>query len=220
MRAGFAVVRGKARGKVVPWPAKGTGPGAAAAALIAPTSGTRAKPVASPSRPPLTSTLASGYRLTLSSEREPDLITLTAPDGRVCLSVALRPEGPVVQVQAQSLSVASDGVLRLACDRLEIQAPGGTSLRTGSLEQEIAGDLRTRAGGIIDSEAHAQRLHARRGDVALSANDDVTLDGERVRLNSPREATLVRPAAPPPAVVNAVVGRERAASRKRSTPRR
>lgn len=144
-------------------------------------------------------TLASGYRLTSSgpSGREQNLITLTAPDGRVCLSVELRPEGPVVEVHAQSLSVASEGVLRLDCDRLEIQAPGGTSLRTGSLEQDVAGDLRTRAGGVIESEAHAHRLHARRGDVALSANDDVILDGERVRLNSPREATPIRPGLPP-----------------------
>jgi hypothetical protein len=167
-------VKGKPRGKVVPLSTK-RGPSA---------------------------TLASGYRLTSSgpSSREQNLITLTAPDGRVCLSVELRPEGPVVQVHAQSLSVASDGLLRLDCDRLEIQAPGGTLLRTGSFEQDVAGDVRTRAGGVIDSDAHAQRLHARRGDVALSANDDVTLDGERVRLNSPREATPIRPGAPLPAV--------------------
>ena len=106
----------------------------------------------------------------------------------------------------------SDGVLRLDCDRLEIQAPGGMSLRTGSLEQEIAGDLRTRAGGVIESEAHAHRMHARRGDVALSANDDVTLDGERVRLNSPREATPIRPA-PPPAAAALAPPRKRSTSR-------
>ena len=174
MGVGFGAVK-RARGKVVPLPAKRTPPATLALA-----------------------TLASGYRLASSgpSVREQDLITLTAPDGRVCLSVALRPDGPVVEVHAQSLSVASDGVLRLDCERLEIEAPGGTSLHTGSLVQDIAGDLRTRAGGVIESEAHAQRLHARRGDVALSANDDVTLDGERVRLNSPREATLVQPGAP------------------------
>jgi hypothetical protein len=178
-------------------------------------------------------TLASGYRLTASgaTAHQQDLIMLTAPDGRVCLSVELRPDGPVVQVHAQSLALASDGVLRLDCDRLEIQAPGGMSLRTGSLEQEIAGDLRTRAGGVIESEAHAQRMHARRGDVALSANDDVTLDGERVRLNSPREATPIRPGAPLPlaAVLGPVLdesgrsdrpARERPPARKRSTPRR
>ncbi len=192
----------KARGKIVPWPAKRAQPATLAIA-----------------------TLASGYRLTSSgpSVRQQDLITLTAPDGRVCLSVALRPEGPLVEVHAQSLSVASEGVLRLDCDRLEIQAPGGTSLNTGSLVQDIAGDVRTRAGGVIESEAHAQRLHARRGDVALSANDDVTLDGERVRLNSPREATLVRPGAPLPAVValapTPAAGRATAPSRKRSTSR-
>jgi len=202
MGVGFGAVKSKARGKVVPLPAK-----------------------RAPSATLAIATLASGYRLTSSgpSVREQDLITLTAPDGRVCLSVALRPEGPLVEVHAQSLSVASDGVLRLDCDRLEIRAPGGTSLQTGSLVQDITGDLRTRAGGVIESEAHAQRLHARRGDVALSANDDVTLDGERVRLNSPREATLVQPGAPlptlPPLAAVPAVPRATAPSRKRSTSR-
>lgn len=195
-------MKGKARGKIVPWPAKRAQPATLAIA-----------------------TLASGYRLTSSgpSVREQDLITLTAPDGRVCLSVALRPEGPLVEVHAQSLSVASDGVLRLDCDRLEIHAPGGTSLNTGSLVQDIAGDLRTRAGGVIESEAHAHRLHARRGDVAQSANDDVTLDGERVRLNSPREATLVRPGEPPPPpaalAITSAARRTTTPTRKRSTSR-
>jgi len=197
VRVSFRPVKSKARGKVVPLPSR-----RAPALSLA--------------------TLASGYRLTASgpSAGQQDLITLTAPDGRVCLSVALRPDGPVVQVHAQSLSVASDGVMRLDCDRLEIQAPGGTSLRTGSLVQEIAGDLRTRAGGIIESEAHAQRLHARSGDVSLSANDDVTLDGERVRLNSPREATPIRPGAPLPLTPILGSAPARAPARKRSTARR
>ena len=39
-------------------------------------------------------------------------------------------------------------------------------------------------GGRASLEAHDVRIQARRGDVAVKANDDVRLDGERVLLNS------------------------------------
>jgi hypothetical protein len=145
----------------------------------------------SPPAPFLTS--ATGYQIRSLGASDQDLITVTAPDGQLCLSIALRPDGPVVEVHAQSLRFASRGLLQLDCDRLEINAAHETTLRTGALIQEIAGDVRTRAGGTVEVEAHSQRLRARRGDIQLHANDDVSLDGERVLLNSPRPATRVAP---------------------------
>ena len=152
-------------------------------------------PRAAAATPPFL-TSASGYQIQSVGAPEQELITVTAPDGRLCLSIALRPDGPVVEVHAQSLRFASQGLLRLDCDRLEINATTETALRTGALTQEVAGEVRTRAGGTVDVEAHAHRLRSRMGDISLHANDDVSLDGERVLLNSPRAATRVAPDAP------------------------
>jgi len=153
--------------------------------------------VTTPSPALLTS--GSGYQiraeLPAAGDVDRELITVTAPDGRLCLSIALGADGPVVEVHAQSLRVASQGLLRLDCERLEINAAGETVLRTGGLVQEVAGEVRTRAGGAVDVEAHSHRLRSRRGDIQLQANDDVSLDGERVLLNSPRPATPVAPEA-------------------------
>jgi hypothetical protein len=146
-------------------------------------------------------TSPSGYQIRSVGAPDRELITVTAPDGRLCLSITLRPDGPVVEVQAQSLRFASQGLLRLDCDRLEINATTETALRTGALVQDIAGEVRTRAGGDIDVEANAHRMRSRRGDIALQANDDVSLDGERVLLNSPRPATQVVPEQPAPAAI-------------------
>lgn len=136
---------------------------------------------------------ASGYQIRAFGDGDRELITVTAPDGRLCLSITLGAQGPVVEVHAQALRFASQGLLRLDCDRLEINAARDTTLRTGALVQEVAGEVRTRAGGAVDVEARSHRLCSRLGDIQLSANDDVSLDGERVLLNSPRPATPVAP---------------------------
>ena len=142
---------------------------------------------------PAIASSASGYQIRAFGDADRELVTVTAPDGRLCLSIALGADGPVVEVHAQALRFASQGLLRLDCDRLEINAARETTLRTGALVQEVAGEVRTRAGGAVDVEAHSHRLRSRRGDIQLCANDDVSLDGERVLLNSPRPATLVAP---------------------------
>lgn len=148
---------------------------------------------ARPAAAPAILTSASGYQIRAQGEPDRELVTVTAPDGRLCLSIALGAEGPVVEVFAQALRFAAQGLLRLDCDRLEINAARETVLRTGALVQEVVGGVRTRAGGAVDAEAHSHRLRSRLGDIQLCANDDVSLDGERVLLNSPRPATPVAP---------------------------
>jgi hypothetical protein len=176
----------------------------------APRRGLRVAPAPAPAAVAATSpailTSASGYQIRAIADVDHELVTVTAPDGRLCLSIALGADGPVVEVRAQSLRFASQGLLRLDCERLEINAARETALRTGALTQVVAGEVRTRAGGAVDVEAHSHRLRSRLGDIQLSANDDVSLDGERVLLNSPRPATPVAP--------EAAAGR----ARPRSTP--
>jgi phage gp45-like len=128
----------------------------------------------------------TGYTVASQSRPEGDLLTVVAPDGRLCLRIELLPEGPVLEVRGQALRLASAGELRLDCERLTINATRATSIRTGELHEVVEGDARLEVGGVIDTEGHSQRLRARRGDVELAANDDVVIDGERVRLNSPK----------------------------------
>ena len=144
---------------------------------------------------------SSGYTVS-SQDRGSDgagILTITAPDGRLCLRVQLRPEGLVLDVEGQAIRLASAGQLRLDCDSLAISAAREVSIETGALRQVVGGDVSLQAGGVIDSEGHAQRLRARLGDIELAANDDVSLDGERVRLNSPKTAGPVWPLLPPTA---------------------
>ncbi len=104
--------------------------------------------------------LHGGYAMAVESDRK--VLRLTAPDGRVCLKIALLPEGPLVELSAVSLAVATEGDVSVDCERFCVSA-----------RQEIV------------TEAVAQRHVARLGGIDLVANDDVSLKGERIRLNAP-----------------------------------
>lgn len=123
--------------------------------------------------------LRSGYAVDVVEGGGHEVLRLRAPDGRICLKIALSPAGPEVELSSVGLSIVSDGDVRVACDRFQVEARSGLTLATG-------GDLQARAEGDLETEAFAQRHRALRGNVALVANDDVTLDGERIRLNTPR----------------------------------
>jgi len=137
---------------------------------------------------------SAGYLVSTDTTPGREMLTVSAPAGQVCLQIRLLPEGPVLEVQGQALRFVAEGELRLECDRLSIDARREISLRTGALNQTITGDARLYATGIIEQEGHTQKLRAHTGDLQLSSNDDVSLDGERILLNSPKE---LPPAAAP-----------------------
>ncbi len=130
--------------------------------------------------------LRSGYVLACNQVNGEDVLSVTGRDGQMCLRMTLGADGPVVEMQAQSLRLAAAGELRLDCERLELNAREQITLRSANLTEVVDRNIEVRAGGTIQSEAHAQQHRARRGNIELSANDDVALNGEQIRLNSPK----------------------------------
>lgn len=124
--------------------------------------------------------LANGYSVVADASAAE--LRVVAPDQRVCLTITLLPEGPRVELRAGSLRIAAEREVNLACDALTIEARG---------------DIALRAGGAITTEAAEQTHRSTRGDVTVSASDDLYLDGETVNLDVPHEN---RPPAAPPAL--------------------
>jgi hypothetical protein len=96
-----------------------------------------------------------------SSEDGTDRVTVRGTSGAVELEVTLTDRGPVLHFRAAEIQLESSGTLGLECQDLEVRAHGDAQLAA-------QGDL---------------RLGAARGDVRIVANDDVRLNGERVKLN-------------------------------------
>jgi hypothetical protein len=98
-----------------------------------------------------------------------DEVTLRDERGGVLLEVTLTPEGPRLRFRAAAVEMECKGGFRVQCQDFEVHA-------AGRIVQEAGGDLAQIAGGDA-------LIEARRGDARITANDDVKLNGERVRLN-------------------------------------
>lgn len=138
-------------------------------------------------------TLASGYAIEADSTPHHETIRVMAPDGRICLKMTLTPDGPLLELSGVSLAVSAQRDIQIRCESLGIHTQTALTLSSG-------GDLDLVARGELRSEAVAQYHHATLGDIEMNANDDVMLNGERIRLNSPRTPTelanAVRPDPP------------------------
>jgi hypothetical protein len=150
-----------------------SGPVALDESVVIPRGGT-GQPVASADGDALE--LPSGRRISCEEEASGELVTVQGPEGGVELRVLLTEDGPVLRFDAARLELQSAGTIRAECDRFEVAA-------RSDVVQEAGGDVSVQARGDLSTRARTTSVTSTRGDVALKANDDVTLDGERVKLN-------------------------------------
>lgn len=127
----------------------------------------------------------SGRRVRLEPEESGDLLTVSAPDGKVELVIRLTDEGPTVQLQAAALELFAPRDITLECGgRFRVRAREGIAIETaGPMQQRVAGALEVEVGGRSQLRARAVSVEATLGNVDVRANDDVALEGERILLN-------------------------------------
>ena len=127
--------------------------------------------------------LPSGYSVNVDADGEQ--LVVRAPGGKVCVRIALTPEGPQVEIEAGSIALRSAGESALSGSRLTLEGREGIVLRSGT-------DMSIDVDGAMRSTALEHHIEATTGNIHVEANDDVKVDGERIRLNSPEPATLRR----------------------------
>lgn len=132
--------------------------------------------------PLLSSEAPQGARLTVGNcvvtvERTESggILRLVTADGTQPLEIEVGPRGPLLRLRA-GLGIVVDGPLEVAADSVALTVRNAISMKSG-------GDITLRAEGDVTSEGRDQTVIARLGDVAIHANDDVRLNGERIKLN-------------------------------------
>ncbi len=125
-----------------------------------------------------TITLAGDHRLEVRRGSTDDVLLVHTPDGRAGISITVGPHGIAVHVAGGDLSLSTSGALSIQAEDLALHGRRSLALTTD-------GDASLVARGDLRSEARIQNIRARLGNVNVEANDDVRLDGERIRLNSP-----------------------------------
>jgi transcription elongation GreA/GreB family factor len=123
---------------------------------------------------------SAGYtvRLRRADQGPDELLELVTPDGPLCLTIRLAKDGPCVEIHGAELHLHAEKRLRLEGERVEILAHTNLELRSdGAIQQHAA--------GAVTSAAFEHQLESTHGEIRLIANDDVAVEGERIRLNSP-----------------------------------
>ena len=110
-------------------------------------------------------------------ERHPGggVLKLIAADGNLPLEIAITNEGAVLRL-GRGLTVSLAGPLALQVESLAVNARSGIALQSG-------GPMQLHAEGDIVTSGDGQTIVARKGNVDVTANDDVTLNGERIKMN-------------------------------------
>jgi hypothetical protein len=124
-----------------------------------------------------TLTLAHGHSLVVEGGQERKVLQLVDASGVAHLEISIGPEGIHLSVHGAGLSLSTTGSLAIEAERLSLHGKNGISLTTD-------GDARVEAGGRLESSGRSQHIRAVRGDVRIHANDDVQIEGERIRLGS------------------------------------
>lgn len=120
--------------------------------------------------------LAGDHRLVVDRGTDEDVLQVQGSDGTLHVEVVVTETGTRIRLEGGDVRIHASGRLSLDGESVAIRGRNGVSLRSGA-------DMEVDVAGVIESEAHAQRLIARRGDTTIYANDDVRLDGERIKMN-------------------------------------
>src|SRR5262245_34861904 len=127
--------------------------------------------------------LAGGQTLLVTRREQPalplgaeDVLQILGPQGRPTLVIRVGPEGAQVELAGGPVALRVDGDLRIEAERLQLHARERLSLSSGRDAEVVVEES-------LSTTAKRQALTSTRGDVRILANDDVRLDGERIRMN-------------------------------------
>ena len=136
--------------------------------------------------------LRDGGHLRLTREAGGEALAVVGTDGAVRLEVLLTASGVVLRLAGPRVVLEAEGTLDVRCARFEVNAESIALDASGDVSFAAGRGLEVAAGHDASISAQAVTVAARRGDVALVANDDVALNGERVLLNCPTDEEAER----------------------------
>ncbi len=107
------------------------------------------------------------------------------PSGRHLVTMRLGDDGPVFSFERGSLEIAAAEELSLSCETLRVQASGSASIAVGGdLHEQVGGEVIRRSEGALSTTAKSVAIEASPGGIRVEAQGELSLDGERIRLNS------------------------------------
>lgn len=126
--------------------------------------------------------LNNGNALFINAKK--DEIKLIDKSKKVQLVITVKESGLVIDINAAKLNIHAEEELNLTGKKINIKATDQLHIKSaGNLVQQIEKDALSEVGGTNKMLAAVQKITATLGEVVIKANDDVILNGERVKLN-------------------------------------
>ena len=125
---------------------------------------------------------STGDRIFIDTTKEK--LELFDKNGMLQMTIDVKEKGLMIQVNAASINLNATEELNLSGKKINITAAEQVNIKTkGNLVQQVDKDALMEVGGTNKMLAMVQKITATLGDVSIKANDDVKLNGERVKMN-------------------------------------
>lgn len=128
--------------------------------------------------------LKKGHSLAILQNEEADVVQVRNAQGITLFTIEVSEQGTNLIVSAENIQVNAKKNLSFTAENVSIKSRNETTMECGgNLVHKIMGNATTNIDGDNVQEAKAHLIKANLGDVKIKANDDVKLNGERVKLN-------------------------------------
>jgi phage gp45-like len=124
------------------------------------------------------------YDLTLIHDTNAHTINIINDTGETHVCIHYLPNG-MLEITSKRIQIVAEEQLKLAAPHIDIHADKNLRIHSnGYMSTSVAQDALVDIKGQHVHKAHTQQLKSTHGNVEVRANDDVKIDGERIKLNS------------------------------------
>ncbi|MDO6597316.1 hypothetical protein Q4512_10365 [Oceanihabitans sp. 2_MG-2023] len=128
--------------------------------------------------------LKKGHSLAILEKEEKDVIQVRNAQGVALFTIEVSNEGTNLNIEAENINIKASKKLQLSAENIDIKSKKELFLKSeGNFNQFVKGNKTIKTQGENIETAKTQYIKAYLGDVKLKANDDIKLNGERVKLN-------------------------------------
>lgn len=127
--------------------------------------------------------LVHHHSLEVRQTRDRCVLHIVSQGNRASVSIHVSDRGISLCASGGDLTLETTGAISIDAQKLSLHGREGLSLSSDA-------DASLRVSRDFEAQARIHNIHASLGNVNIRANDDVCLDGERIRLNSPNARPL------------------------------
>ena len=128
--------------------------------------------------------LKKGHSLAIIEKSDTDIIQVRNAQGISLFTIEVSNEGTNLNIEAENINIKANKTLQLSGETIDLKSKKELFIKSeGDLNQYVKGNKTIETQGKNIETAKTQYIKAYLGDVKLKANDDIKLNGERVKLN-------------------------------------